>query len=61
MFSLCAAGQRALSQQGVASRDLKAQAAPPPSGRPFNAHFADIAEAAGLHSPVIYGGVDSKK
>ncbi|MGA2004227.1 MAG: CRTAC1 family protein [Terriglobales bacterium] len=61
MLSLCAAAQRALSQQGVASRDLKAQAAPPPSGRPFNAHFTDIAEAAGLHSPVIYGGVDSKK
>ena len=61
MFSLCAAAQRALSQQGVASRDLKAQAAPAPSGRSFNAHFTDIAEAAGLHSPVIYGGVDSKK
>ena len=61
LFSLCALAQRALSQQGVASRDLKAQAAPPPSGRPFNAHFADIAEAAGLNSPVIYGGVDTKK
>ena len=61
LFSLCAVALRALSQQGVASRDLKAQAAPPPSGRPFNAHFADIAEAAGLNSPVIYGGVDTKK
>jgi enediyne biosynthesis protein E4 len=39
----------------------KPKAAPPPSGRPFNAHLADIAEAAGLNSPVIYGGVDTKK
>jgi hypothetical protein len=26
-----------------------------PSGRPFNAHFVDIAADAGLHAPVIYG------
>src|SRR5438067_7040087 len=25
------------------------------SGRPFNAHFVDVASAAGLHAPVIYG------
>ena len=61
IFSLCAAAGRALGQQGVASRDLKAQPAPTPSGRPFNARFTDIAETAGLRSPVIYGGVESKK
>jgi hypothetical protein len=61
MFSLCAAAGRALGQQDVTSRDLKAQSAPTPSGRPFNARFTDIAEAAGLRSPVIYGGVESKK
>jgi hypothetical protein len=60
LFSLCAAAQQALSQ-GIASRDVKAQAAPPPSGRPYNARFEDIAEAAGLRLPVIYGGVDHKK
>jgi hypothetical protein len=60
LFSLCAAAQQALSQ-GIASRDVKAQAAPAPSGKPFNAHFEDVAEAAGLHAPVIYGGVESKK
>ena len=60
LFSLCAAAQQALSQ-GIASRDVKAQAAPPPSGKPFNAHFVDVAAAAGLHSPVIYGGLDRKK
>ena len=48
-------------QQGIASRDVQAQAKPAPSGRPFNAHFTDVAKAAGLHAPVIYGGVESKK
>ena len=36
-------------------------ARPAPSGRPFYAHFVDVAAVAGLHAPVIYGGVDSKK
>src|SRR5215469_9404563 len=60
LFSLCAAAQQALSQ-GIASRDVKAQAAPPTSGKPYNARFEDVAESAGLHLPVVYGGVDSKK
>ena len=47
--------------QGIASRDVKAQAKPALSGRPFHAHFTDIAEAAGLRAPVIYGGVEAKK
>ena len=61
MLSLCAAAGRAIGQQGVASRDLKAQLTPPPSGRPFNARFTDIAQEAGLRAPVIYGGIESKK
>lgn len=60
LFSLCAAAQQALSQ-GIASRDVKAQTAPTPSGKPFAAHFEDVAESAGLKEPVIYGGVESKK
>ena len=60
LVSLCAAAQPALPQ-GIASRDVKAQAAAPPSGKPFSAHFEDVAESAGLHAPVIYGGVESKK
>jgi len=36
-------------------------ARPAPSGRPFHAHFVDVAATAGLTAPVIYGGVDSKK
>jgi hypothetical protein len=45
--------------QGVASRVVKPQAKPSPSGRPFNAHFVDVANAAGLSHPVIYGNTDS--
>ena len=61
VLSLCASAQQMLGQQGVASRDVKAQAKPAPSGRPFNAHFTDVANAAGLRAPVIYGGLDRKK
>jgi hypothetical protein len=32
-----------------------------PSGLPFHAHFTDVAAAAGLRSPVIYGGTDRKE
>ncbi|HTC48578.1 MAG TPA: CRTAC1 family protein [Candidatus Aquilonibacter sp.] len=60
LLSLCAAAQQTLAQ-GIASRDVKAQAAPKPSGRPFDAHFLDIAEAAGLKTPTIYGGLENKK
>src|SRR5215467_6970718 len=47
--------------QVMSSREIKPQAAPPPSGRPFGAHSTDIAEMAGLRSPVVYGGVATKK
>jgi len=60
LASLCAAAQPAFPQ-GIASRDVKPQAAPAASGRPFNARFVDVAEAAGLRAPIIYGGVESKK
>ena len=61
LTSIVAAAAQRLFGQGIASRGVKAQARPAPSGRPFNARFVDIAEAAGLHEPVIYGGVDTKK
>jgi hypothetical protein len=50
-----------LFAQGVAQHTAKPMARPAPSGRPFHAHFVDVAAAAGLTAPVIYGGVDSKK
>jgi enediyne biosynthesis protein E4 len=50
-----------LFAQGVASHKVKPMARPAPSGRPFYAHFEDVASAAGLHAPVVYGGVETKK
>jgi hypothetical protein len=55
-----AAAPRLLAQ-GVSTHTVKPVARPAPSGRPFYAHFIDVAAAAGLHAPVIYGGVESKK
>ncbi len=46
--------------QGVSSRGVKPQPRGKFSGLPFNAHFVDIAEAAGLHAPLIYGPADHK-
>ena len=46
--------------QGVAPRSVKPQARPAPSGRPFNAHFTDVAREAGLVAPVIYGNPEYK-
>jgi hypothetical protein len=50
-----------MAQNGVASRGLKQQVRPAPSGRPFGAHFIDVAEQAGLTVPNVYGGVATKK
>jgi hypothetical protein len=55
-----AAAERLLAQ-GVIDRKVKPVARPAPSGRPFHAHFVDVAQAAGLQAPVIYGGVETKK
>ena len=50
-----------LSGQAIASRNIKPQAAPPASGRPFHAKFVDVGQAAGLHTTTVYGGPDTKK
>ena len=47
--------------QGVSPHTAKALPRPAASGRPFNAHFVDVAHEAGLREPVIYGGAQSKK
>jgi hypothetical protein len=49
-----------LAAQGMATRTVKPTPRGKPSGIPFHAHFTDIAEAAGLHAPTIYGGVSRK-
>src|SRR5215469_3499291 len=59
--SLIALSSERLLAQGVAEHKAKPLARPAPSGRPFNAHFVDVAAAAGLKAPVIYGGDASKK
>ncbi len=44
----------------VSSRGVTALPRGKPSGLPFNAFFTDVAAAAGLTAPIIYGGVDKK-
>lgn len=46
--------------QGISSRGVKPQPRGKPSGRPFLARFTDVAKAAGLTQPIIYGAVDAK-
>jgi hypothetical protein len=55
MLSFGTSTWKVLAQQGMASRHVKAQPKLPPSGKPFDAHFVDVAREAGLISPVIYG------
>ncbi|HEY7617142.1 MAG TPA: CRTAC1 family protein [Terriglobales bacterium] len=57
---ISAASQRLLAQ-GVAPHTAKPLARPAPSGRPFHARFVDVAAAAGLKEPTIYGGIETKK
>jgi len=59
--STISAATEKLLAQGVATHTAKPLARPAPSGRPFNAHFVDVAASAGLTAPTIYGGVESKK
>ena len=47
--------------QGMGGHAAKPMARQAPSGRPFNAHFVDVAAAAGLHAPTIYGGEEVNK
>jgi enediyne biosynthesis protein E4 len=58
-FSLSA--NRLVGQQGMGGHTVKPTPRGAPSGRPFNAHFVDVAANAGLRAPVIYGGEEAKK
>jgi hypothetical protein len=44
----------------MATRTVKPTPRGKPSGIPFQARFTDVAQAAGLHAPIIYGGVERK-
>jgi hypothetical protein len=52
--------QQSAAQQlgGMGGRVVPPQSRPIASGRFFNARFVDIAAAAGLTAPTIYGGID---
>jgi len=56
---LALAGPRARAQEarGMASRGVKAVPRSAPSGLPFHAKFTNVAQAAGLRAPVVYGGI----
>jgi len=47
--------------QGVSTRSLKPTPRGKPSGIPFHARFTDVAAAAGLSAPTIYGGIERKR
>ena len=49
-----------LGGQGVATRRVQPQERVKSTGPPFAARFTDVAQAAGLHAPIIYGDVDHK-
>jgi hypothetical protein len=46
--------------QGVATRKVKRQPRLKSTAAPFAARFKDVAQAAGLHAPVIYGELSHK-
>ncbi len=48
---------RGRQSQGMATRGVKAAPRGKPSGLPFDAHFVDVAQEAGLRAPIIYGDV----
>jgi len=50
-----------LLPQGVSTHTAKPLPRGAPSGRPFHAHFIDVAAQAGLQQPVVYGGLAAKK
>jgi enediyne biosynthesis protein E4 len=60
LMGAAATSVHALAQQGMATRGLAPHSRGKPSGRPFLSHFTDVASAAGLTAPVIYGGIDRK-
>ncbi|HLZ49313.1 MAG TPA: CRTAC1 family protein [Candidatus Acidoferrum sp.] len=47
--------------QGLSTHSAKPLPRQAPSGRPFNAHFVDVAREAGLRAPIIYGSTEETK
>ena len=59
--SMLSASPGRILAQGVSPHTTKPMMRPAASGRPFNAHFVDVAHPAGLRDTVIYGGIETKK
>ena len=59
--SMLSASAGRILAQGVSPHTTKPMMRPAASGRPFNAHFVDVAHPAGLRDTVIYGGIETKK
>src|SRR5579859_6932612 len=55
------AGSAWLFPQGLSTHSAKPLPRQAPSGRPFNAHFVDVAREAGLRAPIIYGSTEETK
>ena len=55
MLALLASSPAILHGQGMSRRTVAPSPRGKPSGRPFHAKFTDVAAAAGLRAPVIYG------
>jgi hypothetical protein len=49
---------QAQQASGMGGRVVAPQKKPTQSGKPFDAQFVDVAAAAGLTEPTIYGGID---
>jgi len=58
---LALAAAQAAFPQGMSRRTVQPTARGKPSGLPFHAKFTDIAAAAGLRAPTIYGGIARKQ
>ena len=58
LLALTSLPGRAQQNRGMASRGLKPMPFGKPSGRPWEARFVNVAQPAGLRSPVIYGPTD---
>src|SRR5260221_2862305 len=54
-------GSQKLLAQGLSTHSAKPLPRLPPSGRPFDAQFMDVAQDAGLRAPIIYGGTEQKR
>ncbi len=61
MFGAAAGGASLAWNQGMSSRGVVPKPRGKPSGRPFDASFTDIAREAGLHTPLVYGGIERKQ